>query len=145
VAVRCGKDCALPSLTLCLLPHTLSASAPHAQVTGQWCGEPCEALDCQEFPASDDVPDKWWYCSDCRLYGFTSYVKPNGDGYIVCPDDSVTFFKGLPDATEAQLLDVCNAQCTDLGFAASNDTTAINFGPPTHHYAFYNDRRTTAL
>ncbi|KAG5185960.1 rhomboid family-domain-containing protein [Tribonema minus] len=48
----------------------------YTNVHGEWCGEACEALDCQEFPVGNATGiDKWWYCSDCRLYGFTSYLQ----------------------------------------------------------------------
>lgn len=77
---------------------------------------------------------KWWYCSDCRLYGFTSYVNADGSGYLVCPDESVVQLDGYAGTSDDDLLTVCDAQCNDMGFSASNTTTVDTF-------AFYNDRR----
>jgi hypothetical protein len=37
-------------------------------IDGAWCGDSCVNFTCKELPPGQAYPDKWWYCSTCRLY-----------------------------------------------------------------------------
>lgn len=83
-------------------------------ITGTWCGDTCNNMDCKEWPTTGE--NKWWYCSQCRQYGFDYFLRTDGTGYLICPDQSEVKFTGQQGAGYNEMVQICDANCQDFGF-----------------------------
>ncbi|CAM9350338.1 unnamed protein product [Chrysoparadoxa australica] len=108
---KCKVTVGVITWILAFIVYVISLSVLY-QGEGGSCSQACVRFGCLELPWAAASDDKWWYCSDCRLYGFTLVRNRDNSGYVICPDDIVVPF----ELEAGPAVEVCETQCATDSF-----------------------------